>query len=82
MDYGLIDKENLLNRLPFVRQILILKFSSQFHIFSCITIVLIKVVKPGLHIVVMVVSTVSNTFLTLFQAVLIHVNTLITTSQA
>ena len=38
--------------------------------------------KPGLHIVVMVVSTVANMFLTLFQAVLIHVNTLITTSQA
>ena len=33
-------------------------------------------------IVVMVVSTVANMFLTLFQAVLIHVNTLITTSQA
>ena len=39
-------------------------------------------VKPGLHIVVMVVSTVANMFLTLFQAVLIHVNTLIATSQA
>ena len=38
--------------------------------------------KPGLHIVVMVVSTVANMFLTLFQAVLIHVNTSITTSQA
>ena len=38
--------------------------------------------KPGLHIVVMVVSTVANMFLTLFQAVLIHVDTLITTSQA
>ena len=38
--------------------------------------------KPGLHIVAMVVSTVANMFLTLFQAVLIHVNTLITTSQA
>ena len=38
--------------------------------------------KPGLHIVVMVVNTVANMFLTLFQAVLIHVNTLITTSQA
>ena len=31
--------------------------------------------KPSLHIVVMVVSTVANMFLTLFQAVLIHVNT-------
>ena len=31
--------------------------------------------KPGLHIVVIVVSTVANMFLTLFQAVLIHVNT-------
>ena len=31
------------------------------------------VVKPGLHIVVMVVRTVANMFLTLFQAVLIHV---------
>ena len=39
-------------------------------------------IKPCLHIVLMVVSTVANTFLTLFQAVLIHVNTLITTSQA
>ena len=38
--------------------------------------------KPGLHIVVMVVSTIANMFLTLFQAVLIHVDTLITTSQA
>ena len=38
--------------------------------------------KPGLHIVLMVVSTVVNIFLTLFQAVLIHVDTLITTSQA
>ena len=38
--------------------------------------------KPGLHIVVMVVSTVANMFLTLFQAVLIHVDTSITTSQA
>ena len=38
--------------------------------------------KPGLHIVVMVVSTVANIFLTLFRSVLIHVNTLITTSQA
>ena len=38
--------------------------------------------NPGLHIVVMVVNTVVNMFLTLFQAVLIHVNTLITTSQA
>ena len=36
----------------------------------------------GLHIVVMVVSTVANMFLTLFQAVLIHVNTLITASHA
>ena len=42
----------------------------------------IKRVKPGLHMVVTVVSTVANMFLTLFQAVLIHVNTLITTSQA
>ena len=40
------------------------------------------VVKAGLHIVVMVVSTITNTFLTLFQAVLIHVNILITTSKA
>ena len=40
------------------------------------------VLKPRLHIVVMIVSTVLNMFLTLFQAVLIHVNTLITTSQA
>ena len=39
-------------------------------------------IKPDLHIVVMAVSTVSNMFLTLFQAVLVHVNTLITTSQA
>ena len=39
--------------------------------------------KPGLHIVVvMVVSTVANMFLALFQTVLIHVNTLITTLQA
>ena len=35
--------------------------------------------KPGLHIVVMVASTVADIFLTLFQAVLIHVNSLITT---
>ena len=40
------------------------------------------IVKPGLHIAVTVVSTVANMFLTLFQAVLIDVNTLITTSQA
>ena len=39
-------------------------------------------IKPGLHIAVMVVSSVANMFLALFQAVLIHVNTLITTSQA
>ena len=39
MDYGLIDKEDLLNRLPSVRQVLILRFSSQFHIFSCISVV-------------------------------------------
>ena len=38
--------------------------------------------KPGLHTVVMVVSTVAYMFLTLFHAVLIHVKTLITTSQA
>ena len=38
--------------------------------------------KPGLHIVVMVVSIVANMFLTLSQAVLIQVNTLISTSQA
>ena len=38
--------------------------------------------SEGLHIGVMVVSTVANMFLTVFQAVLIHVNTLITTSQA
>ena len=41
-----------------------------------------QTIKPGLHIVVMVVSTVANMFLTLFQAVLVNVNTLITTSQA
>ena len=41
-----------------------------------------ETLKPGLHIVVMIVSTVANMFLTLFQAVLIHVNTLIATSQA
>ena len=39
-------------------------------------------VKLGLHMVVMVISTVANMFLTLFRAVLIYVNTLITTSQA
>ena len=44
--------------------------------------VFVSPLKPGLHIVVMVVSTVANMFLTLFQAVLIHVNTLITISQA
>ena len=38
--------------------------------------------KPGVHIVVMVVSTLANMFVTQFQAVLIHVNTLIATSQA
>ena len=37
--------------------------------------------KLALHIVVMVVSTVANVFLTLSQAILIHVNTFIT-SQA
>ena len=30
------------------------------------------ILKPGLHIAVMVVSTIVNMFLTLFQAVLIH----------
>ena len=30
------------------------------------------ILKPGLHIAVMVVSTVANMFLTLLQAVLIH----------
>ena len=40
----------------------------------------ILIFKPGLHIVGR--KTVANMFLTLFQAVLIHVNTLITTSQA
>ena len=39
-----------------------------------ITISLGCITKPGLHIVVMVVSTVFNMFLTLFQAVLIHMN--------
>ena len=39
-------------------------------------------VKPGIHIVVMVVSTVANMFLTLFPVVLIHVNIFIPTSQA
>ena len=43
---------------------------------------LISTFKPGLHIVVMVVSTIANMFLTLFQAVLTHANTLIATSQA
>ena len=38
--------------------------------------------KPGLHKVVMVVSTVASMFLTLSQAIMIHVNTLIATSQA
>ena len=38
--------------------------------------------KPCLDVVVMVVSTVAHMFLTLFQAVLIYVNTLITISQA
>ena len=38
--------------------------------------------RNRLDIVVLVVSTVANMFLTLFQAVLIRVNTLITTSQA
>ena len=38
--------------------------------------------NPGVHIAVMAASTVANMFLTLFQAVLIHVDTLITTSQA
>ena len=42
----------------------------------------VECLKPGLHIVVMVVSTVANMFLTLFQTVLIYVNTLITTTQA
>ena len=37
--------------------------------------------ESGLHTVVMVVSTVANMFLTLPQAILTHVNTLITTSQ-
>ena len=39
------------------------------------------IVNPGHLIVVMVVNTVRNMFLTLSQAILIHVNTLITTSQ-
>ena len=38
--------------------------------------------RQCLHKVVAVVSTVANMFLTLFQAVLIYVNTLITISQA
>ena len=40
MNYDVIDKENLLNGLLSVRQVLILRFSSQFHIFSCVTVVL------------------------------------------
>ena len=44
--------------------------------------VVVAKVKLGLHIVVMVVSTIANMFLTLFQAVLIHINTLITTSES
>ena len=40
MDCGLIYKENLLNQLLSVRQVLILRFSSQFYIFICITVVL------------------------------------------
>ena len=39
-------------------------------------------VKPGLHIVATIVSTVTNMFPTLSQAILIHANTLIATSQA
>ena len=40
------------------------------------------VLTLGLYIVVMIVSTVANMFPALPQAILIHVNTLITTSQA
>ena len=40
------------------------------------------VIKPALHSVVMVLSTVANMFLTPSQAILIHVKTLITTLQA
>ena len=40
-----------------------------------------SIAKPSLHIVVMVVGTARNMFLTLFQAILIHVKTLITTLQ-
>ena len=39
-------------------------------------------VKPGLHIVAVIVSTVENMFPTLSQAVLMHVDTFIVTSQA
>ena len=42
----------------------------------CQSSLLSTVIKPGLHIVVMAVSTVANMFLTLVQAVLIQVNTL------
>ena len=41
-----------------------------------------RTVGPGFRIVVMIVSTVANMFPTLSQAILIHVNTLITTPQA
>ena len=40
IDYDLMDKENLLNRLLLGRQGLILRFSSPFHILSCISLVL------------------------------------------
>ena len=38
--------------------------------------------NPGLHMFAMIVSTIANMFPTLFQAILIHVNTLIAKSQA
>ena len=36
-----------------------------------------RILKPGLHMALMDVSSIANMFLTLSQAVLIHVNTLI-----
>ena len=54
----------------------------QNHFIFQLLIHLIVSLKPGLHIVVMVVRTFANMFPTLSQAVLIHVNTLIATTQA
>ena len=72
------------SKYHFITQYISLRGTAVNEFYRMIRMEVAGYVKPGLHVVVvvMVVSTVANMFLTLFQAVLIHVNTFIITSQA